>query len=86
MPKKPSPKKEASTLDFEAAIAELEQLVETLEQGDISLEESLKKFERGIELTRTCQQALQEAEQKVQILTDNKGEETLEAFAADDNG
>jgi len=43
-----------------------------MEQGDISLEDSLKKFERGIELTRTCQKALQEAEQKVQILVEKK--------------
>jgi len=78
------PKKKTSKPDFEAAIAELEQLVETLEQGDISLEESLKHFERGIELTRTCQKALQEAEQKVQILTQNdNGEETLETFEPD---
>ena len=87
MPKKSSTKKEAATLDFEAAIAELEQLVEIMEQGDISLEESLKNFERGIELTRNCQKALQEAEQKVQILTqNNKGEETLETFTPEDNG
>jgi exodeoxyribonuclease VII small subunit len=46
--------------------------VEEMEQGDISLEESLKKFERGIELTRTCQQALQEAEQKVQMLIEKQ--------------
>jgi len=79
------PKKKISTPDFETAIAELEQLVETLEQGDISLEDSLKHFERGIVLTRTCQKALQDAEQKVQILTQNKsGEETLEDFTPDD--
>jgi exodeoxyribonuclease VII small subunit len=87
LPKKSSTKKEAPTLDFEAAIAELEQLVETMEQGDISLEESLKNFERGIELTRTCQKALQQAEQKVQILTqNNQGEEALEAFSAGGKG
>ena len=79
------PKKKISTPDFETAIAELEQLVETLEQGDISLEDSLKHFERGIVLTRTCQKALQDAEHKVQILTQNKsGEETLEDFTPDD--
>ena len=66
MPKK---KAKLKTPDFESAIEELEALVETMEQGDISLEESLKSFERGIALTRTCQKALQEAEQKVQILT-----------------
>jgi exodeoxyribonuclease VII small subunit len=51
-----------------------------MEQGDISLEESLKAFERGIKLTRTCQQALQEAEQKVQILLEKNGQQTLEPF------
>lgn len=65
-------KKTRKSTNFEAAIAELESLVEEMEQGDISLEESLKKFERGIELTRTCQQALQEAEQKVQMLIEKQ--------------
>jgi len=55
-------------IDFEGAMRELEELVERMEQGDLSLEQSLKDFERGVALTRTCQQALQEAEQKVQIL------------------
>ena len=59
---------------------ELERLVEQMERGDISLEESLKSFERGIRLTRTCQQALQDAEQKVQILLEKNGQQTLEPF------
>lgn len=59
--------------DFETALAELETLVETMEQGDLSLEESLKLFERGITLTRGCQESLKEAEQKVQILLDKNG-------------
>lgn len=59
---------------------ELEKLVEQMEQGDISLEESLKAFERGVQLTRTCQQALQEAEQKVQILLEKNGQQSLEPF------
>jgi exodeoxyribonuclease VII small subunit len=63
-------------IDFEASLKELEALVEKMEQGDLSLEQSLKDFERGIALTRACQQALQEAEQKVQILMhkDEQGE------------
>ena len=65
-------KKGKKTVNFESAIEELETLVEEMEQGDISLEESLKKFERGIELTRNCQKALQEAEQKVQMLVEKK--------------
>lgn len=68
--------------DFEAALAELEGLVERMEQGDTSLEQSLQDFERGIALTRQCQQALQQAEQKVQQLTaDQAG---LEDFDRDD--
>ena len=62
-----------TSLDFEQALKELEALVTRMEKGDISLEESLKHFERGIELTRTCQKALKEAEQKVQILMEKDG-------------
>jgi len=60
--------------DFEAALAELENLVELMETGDITLEESLAHFERGVKLTRQCQQALKQAEQKVQILMQDNGE------------
>ena len=55
--------------DFEAALAELEQIVTRLERGDLSLEESLRQFERGVLLTRNCQKALQQAEQKVALLS-----------------
>ncbi|HEX5515251.1 MAG TPA: exodeoxyribonuclease VII small subunit [Gammaproteobacteria bacterium] len=65
---------ESTTFDFEHALKELEELVGRMEQGDLSLEESLKAFERGIELTRGCQQALKEAEQKVEILI-SKGDQ-----------
>lgn len=65
---------------FEESMAELEKLVEQMERGDITLEESLKFFERGVGLTRTCQQALQDAEQKVQILLEKNGQQTLEPF------
>ena len=74
------PKKKTDKIDFESAIKELERLVEQMEQGDITLEQSLANFERGIELSRTCQKALQEAEQKVQILTQKQGEDTVEDF------
>jgi len=60
--------------DFESALEELEALVTKLEKGDLPLEESLKEFERGVALTRSCQKELKEAEQKVSLLTD-KGEE-----------
>jgi exodeoxyribonuclease VII small subunit len=65
---------------FEDSLEELEQLVEQMEQGDITLEESLKSFERGVKLTNTCQKALQEAEQKVQILLEKNGKQTMEPF------
>lgn len=74
------PKKKTTT-SFEDALAELEQLVNRLERGDISLEESLQAFERGVNLTRICQKALQEAEQKVQVLIDKNGSPVLESFA-----
>ncbi|WP_275097240.1 exodeoxyribonuclease VII small subunit [Sedimenticola hydrogenitrophicus] len=84
MPKKESAKTENHAPSFEQALSELESLVETLEQGDLSLEESLKSFERGVALTRTCQQALKEAEQKIQILTDQRIDAEPEAFGRDD--
>lgn len=64
--------------DFEKALNELESLVEQMEQGDMGLEESLKAFERGIVLTRSCQQALKEAEQKVRILLERDGKTDIE--------
>jgi exodeoxyribonuclease VII small subunit len=72
--------KKKSTALFEESLAEIERLVNQLEQGDLSLEESLKSFERGVTLTRICQKALQEAEQKVQILIEKNGTQTLESF------
>ena len=73
----PARKKE---FDFEKALVELEALVEQMEQGNLSLEASLKLFERGIALTRSCQKALAEAEQKVQILMQNSGNQELVDF------
>lgn len=74
----------AEPFNFEAALAELEQLVEQMEKGDMPLEQSLKSFERGVALTRQCQRALQAAEHKVQILLDKNGEETIEDFHRDE--
>lgn len=59
--------------DFERSLAELEAIVDKLEQGDLSLDESLKHFERGVQLTRVCQTALKQAEQKVEILLRKSG-------------
>ncbi|MCL4131264.1 UNVERIFIED_CONTAM: hypothetical protein GTU68_009270, partial [Idotea baltica] len=66
--------------DYEASITELESLVERLEQGDISLEESLKLYESGVLLTRDCQEALNNAEQKVQLLLQQSDQATLVDF------
>ncbi len=79
----PKPPKE-SVPDFEAAMHDLEQLVERLERGDLPLEESLAAFERGVALTRACQSALKEAEQKVEILLKKAGEPVLEDFTPDE--
>jgi len=69
------------TVNLEKAIADLEALVEELESGDLPLEKAMKKFEEGIKLTRGCQAALKEAEQKVEILLKNAGgEEALDDF------
>ena len=66
---------------FEDALSELESIVETLESGEQPLEQSLEHFERGVSLSRFCQQSLSAAEQKIKILlADDAGEEQLEPF------
>jgi len=70
----------AKKFDLEKSLANLEELVEELESGDLPLETAMKKFEEGIKLTRGCQTALKEAEQKVQILLKSAGGEDLEDF------
>jgi len=72
------PKK--TVINFEKTFVELEKLVNQMEQGDLSLEESLKYFERGMLLTKKCQQALSEAEQKVKILLEKNNKNSLETF------
>ncbi len=71
------------TPDFEKTLEELEDIVQSLETGELSLEDSLTTFERGIKLTRQCQTALQEAEQRVTILLEKNGETVEEAFDTD---
>ncbi len=66
----------------ETALGELETLIGSMESGDLTLEDSLKAFEQGIRLTRECQGALSQAEQKVQILLGQSGETA--PFAAED--
>jgi len=70
-------------LDFEQSLAELQQLVERLESGELSLEDSLTCFEQGIGLTRDCQAALSQAEQKVQILLERDGKLQETPFEVD---
>jgi exodeoxyribonuclease VII small subunit len=68
---------------FEASLEELEKIVERMERGDQSLEESLKDFERGVTLTKDCQTMLKSAEQRVEKLVKEHGELKTEAFAED---
>ncbi|MEW6331635.1 MAG: exodeoxyribonuclease VII small subunit [Pseudomonadota bacterium] len=77
-------KKSVTPVNFEAALAELEKIVETMESGEQSLEESLKSFQRGIELTRACQQGLREAEQRVEKLVQKNGEFATEPLDDED--
>lgn len=73
------------SVDFEKALDQLEALVENMENGDLTLEESLKAFEQGIQLTRDCQSALTAAEQKVQMLIqENDALRAVELDAEDD--
>jgi exodeoxyribonuclease VII small subunit len=60
--------KDKKAVDFEQQLASLEGLVNSLESGELSLEESLKSFEQGIKVARDCQAALKSAEQKVEVL------------------
>ena len=72
-------------IQFEAALAELEGLVEQMEGGNLSLDESLQAFERGIALTRHCSNALAQAELKVQALTADNTLEEFDLGDPDDN-
>ncbi|HWM29044.1 MAG TPA: exodeoxyribonuclease VII small subunit [Woeseiaceae bacterium] len=72
-------------LNLEKSLEQLESLIDELESGDLPLETAMKKFEEGIKLTRHCQAALKDAEQRVEILLKSAGgEEALEKFNVDD--
>lgn len=77
--------KKDKELDIDGSLMELETLVDRLEQGGMSMEESLSEFARGVELTRHCQSSLKAAEQRIKLLTQDTdtGEESLVPF--DDN-
>jgi exodeoxyribonuclease VII small subunit len=70
-----------TTFHFEQSLAELEGLVERMESGEMTLEDSLKAFEQGIKYTRDCQNALAKAEQKVQLLLQKNGQMEAQPFA-----
>jgi len=77
MPQRPDPQPEPAELDpvsrFEDAMRELEETVQRMERGDLRLEESLKLFERGMELSRQCRQSLDTAELRVRNLLEPEG-------------
>ena len=72
------------SLDFEKSMQELEKLVNALEKGDLSLEQSLEAFEAGVKLTRECQEKLAAAEHKVQLLTEEQGQLLASDFEDED--
>lgn len=78
------PRKKATAFNFETAIEDLEYIVEKMEEGNLSLEEAMLEFEKGVKLTRECQQALQQAEQKVKILLERQGQFKLLDFTEED--
>lgn len=77
-------RKKPTTPGFETALQELEKLVEKMEHGELSLEDSLQHFEQGIQLSRACQQALKEAEQKVEILMRKNNQDEVIPFSSED--
>jgi exodeoxyribonuclease VII small subunit len=76
-------KKTEADPNFEKTLAELEKLVVNLEEGKLSLDESLSGFKHGIELTRQCQSALDNAQQTVEQLTNTEDQESLKPFEPD---
>ena len=77
--------KKPSEQTFESSLAEINTVIEKMEHGDLSLEQSLNHFERGIKLIKHAQKILQEAEQKVQILMKNNGDEKLVDYENNNN-
>ena len=76
---------DSKTINLEKSLSDLEALVEELESGDLPLDKAMKKFEQGIKLTRSCQSALKDAEQRVEILLKSAGgEESLQEFDSGD--
>jgi exodeoxyribonuclease VII small subunit len=77
--------KNSKPQNFETSLEELERIVRELERGDLPLEKSLELFEQGVKLSRACQERLNEAERRIEILTrDSQGRATVSAFESDD--
>ena len=68
-----TPKSKTKSKDFESDLKELEKIVKQLEAGDLSLKEALKLYERGVSLSRSCHEQLEEAERRIEVL-DERGE------------
>lgn len=73
-------KKKLENIPFEDSLQELETIVHNLEQGELNLEESMALFERGLQLSQHSQNKLKDAEQKINILLNENGEQTLTSF------
>jgi exodeoxyribonuclease VII small subunit len=87
MPRKSTPDVDTESspvANFEASLDALEQLVEKMEHGELSLEESLAAYERGVGLYRRCQQALEQAELRVKLLSDPDNPAAAEPFGPAD--
>jgi exodeoxyribonuclease VII small subunit len=78
-------KKRQDSQNFEKSLKELESLVKKMEKGDLSLEASLEHFERGVQLSRACQEALKAAEQKVEILMSKNGKDDISTFDSEES-
>lgn len=79
------PKKAEQPASFETALQQLEQIVSRLESGELPLEEALNEFERGVQLARTGQQTLQQAEQRVRILLSDDKDAELTSFTPEND-
>lgn len=83
--RKTSKKPIITPVNFEKSLEQLNQLIEKMETGNLSLETSLQHFEEGIALIRHCQQTLNIAAQKIQILTENGGKPSLKEFSSEND-
>lgn len=78
-------KKAPKEQNLEASLEEITQVIDKMEHGELTLEQSLAHFERGISLVKNCQKMLEEAEQKVQILIQQNNQDTLTSYQDEDD-